>query len=432
MLKTVTKNKTTLFWVLYALISLYHLYIIAKTSVNVPFMDEWELFHPNSFFLEPNLHNLFKQHNEHILVLPNLIFLFFKWLNGFNILTLQVFNYIFYSLITLLIIYFIKSSTKSRIVLFSSLVLLSPLNFENHSWPFQIQWHLMAFFSILSYYLFFIKKENMAFLVLSILLPFCIVYSLGAGLAVVSTQIAFFALVTLFDKSRLSKLDILYNIFYIFFSMFVIWFYFMNYQKPASHPEIIFPYSGEFWKHFLSQLSLGVNSNSPNQIILGIIPLFLIYKNTQFVLKKWSLISQLDKFIYGLSISFLGILMIISLSRAGFGFNQALASRYFEYSAILFLIALAQSYSLYTLKKRYLFIINFILFYNMTFNFDFFTLYNSLRIERLKGQTCLTKMINDDEGQICKELYPGEIKGVIKGLKDSNLKLSFMEELKTK
>lgn len=87
------KKNNLIFYLGFYAIAVIHLIFIFKNSVYVPFMDEWELLRNDNFHLGPSISSVFKQHNEHKLVVPNLFFCGFFLLNGFNILFVQIFNF---------------------------------------------------------------------------------------------------------------------------------------------------------------------------------------------------------------------------------------------------------------------------------------------------------------------------------------------------
>lgn len=145
-------EKNSILYSFIAFISVLHFYFIYVNSVQIPYGDEWEFLRENSFLLNPSWHSLFEQHNEHRLALTKLVFaLYFKL--GFDVLLLQFINFCFYVFTLIFFLRNTRGKNHAWLAFFTSFLLLSPLNFENHFWPFQIQWHLVIFFSFLSTYI---------------------------------------------------------------------------------------------------------------------------------------------------------------------------------------------------------------------------------------------------------------------------------------
>jgi hypothetical protein len=121
--------------------------LIARYGVNVPFGDEWSLI---SLFARWHDHqmtfaDLFRQHNEHRIFFPKLIYIAFAQLTHWN-LRAEMFFSVFLCAGTSVCIYGLLKRTvagsrlrRTAIWALSNLLLFSPSQAENWMWGFQLQ-----------------------------------------------------------------------------------------------------------------------------------------------------------------------------------------------------------------------------------------------------------------------------------------------------
>lgn len=422
-------NQTPYISILFFLLCcvLNYVYLITY-SINIPFMDEWELFRPNSFINNPTLQNLFAQHNEHKLVIPKVFFYIFSLFN-YDIRVCLTISYMIFTLCVILV--FKRFKLSNFYIMIWSLVLFSPLNFENNLWPFQIQWHLLILFILLSI-MAICKNNKTSFTYLGgVFLPFATVFSLGSGaIAALLLSVISFLRSLMTPKQNDQKSDIYFSIIYTSSSILFSILYFYNYQKPPYHPEISFPWTSNFWKHFFAILSLGYgNINLNFTLILGLIIFLLILNCIVFAIKSYfskkSKVPSQEELII-LALVFTAMLATISLTRAGFGANQALSSRYFEFSAFNILALVTLNYSSKINKLKILGLIFLIIFTINNLNFEKF--YKPASTQRLSGKECLREVIKFEKNKICSDLYPESLFEVIKYLKLNNKNYIFLND----
>lgn len=408
-----------------------HIVALKNYTVNIPYQDEWELFKPHSFVLDPNFTHLFQQHNEHKLVIPKLFFKLYYDILNFDILTCLILNLLFFGLCVFFMLK-ISDLRKHPALLISSLLLLfSPINFENHLWVFQIQWHLFLLFLIITCHA--LSKDQIAFgngLKL-LVLPFFLIYTLGSGLAGTAGLILFFFILQIWDycfyKNKLS----VQKIIFILSSSIAILSFLLNYTKPSYHPELYLPYQIEFWKHFSSIITLGFGVRIKDFSWLFLFPFFTHAAYTVYAIKSWHKRTDSERFLYLFATSMLAILASISISRAGFGPEQAFSSRYFEFSSfymvsIVCLISKIQNSKI----KKFCNGLAFFIFISSILSYRFSNFYQPMFDFRNNGLECVKNSYkNKDYKTVCSGVYTNEsVTEIIENLKKIKPELSFLKQ----
>lgn len=401
--------------------------MIWRYSIDIPYADEWMLFNDYAFLIKPSWTSLFAQHNEHRLVLPKLIFSLYGYFLDFNIPLASLVNFLVFSLtVGLLFKISYLENNKAFFALFAFMA-FSPLNFENHLWVFQIQWHIFLLFLLLSCH--FLAKnaiENRSLIWFG-LLPLAMIFSLGSGLAAGLTLVVLIALRLIFLKeSRLNKVAI--SIFMIA-TVFGMAAYFTGYVKPSYHPNLVFPYSKKFWDHFGAITTLGMGNREHHFKVLCLI-LFITHGVFGFrILKNWTITPYRDRFLFLLATSLLAVLASISVSRAGLGASQAFSSRYYEYSTFYVIAILAMGLEkLAMMKPRYKIAIITILTISTARNYDYSQEYRAMHDQRVRGLECLKNNMSAGTNNICPEIFPvAPVIDTIRELKKEKYKFSFLK-----
>ncbi len=414
--------------VLILVLAFLHALLIWRYSIDIPYADEWELFKPNSFLINPSWASLFAQHNEHRLVLPKLVFSLYYNLIDFNIPIASMINYLVFAITFGL--FFRFSFLKTHQVFFALIALMafSPLNFENHLWVFQIQWHLFLLFLVLSCHLLSKYEISPKSLIWFFLLPLAMIYTLGSGLAAALTFISLITLKLIFVKER--QITKLASLIFLFAAGAALVLYFIGYVKPTYHPPFSFPFTLAFWDHFSAIISLGFGNRShivkPVSVVFLIAHILIGFQ----IMRTWPIASVRHRFLFLLASTLVAVLASISVSRAGLGADQAFSSRYFEYSSFYLITVLAMSFEKLSEKKRtYGIVIGLLLTITTLRSYrddDYILMYR----QRERGLICLKNSIAMNSNVICPEIYPlAPLNDIIKELKAGNLNLSFLKKL---
>jgi hypothetical protein len=331
--------KGTLYLFLVALY-LFHFYYIISTAVNVPHWDEWNYFLPDGMTTSLNWHWLFSFHNEHRIPLTKLISWILLKINGLNFITQETLNYLIFGILLLSMCSLRKNILgKGEFVCFPLVLicLLSPLNYENHSWGFQSQIHFVILFSVLAIIFSFSEegwKRNILFAFFTILTIYSFSSGVVVGVIYVSLFSMFYAL-RIVRNIQLEKANLYSAIFAVVAITISIFLWFKGYHKPSHHPPLSLPSSAEFWGFFLNIISFGFGFKSQSLWTGFICFLFTIIPFVCLVFRRGELDSQSYwKLLAGTSAIF-SALVAISMGRGAFGLQQAKASHYNELSYLL-------------------------------------------------------------------------------------------------
>lgn len=399
--------------------------VIALTTVNIPFGDEWENLRPWALPKGFTFEYLFAFHNEHRIVFTKLLNYIFFYTTDWNIKYQVIFNYLIYASLVLFLISFqkkhISGATKGIWVL--PFFLASPLIYENHSWAIQSVFHFCVLFGVLSiFYATREKIKNSDYWLSGILAVFSI-YSLAAGL--------FFALITLFVlvyRLALSPKSPWWDVVLKGLAIFVLvggtamWF--SGYQKQEGHPQFTWPYRPSFWYFYANLISLGFGFRSANGIIalgsLGVVALVL-WKNLK---RAFSFKQHYISLAFFASLAVLAAFGAITLARTEFGIGQAKTSRYAELGVLLvpfigwLFWTLAQRSEKFQKGFKY-----FIWFICLGFAGDYsYSKYFSIQNVREEGLVCISKYYQGKNMHgDCPDIYPGPIGILLENAKKMSL-----------
>lgn len=308
-------------------------YQITKLAVNhfiYPSLrqDSWGLAirdYPNT------LHWLLAQHNEHRIFLSKLIAFaeteLFLLPPSSTALLQGVMILISSSLLIFLICR--NSFTSRRLQILTTLacilILTNPWQYENLYWEFQTPW-LWSNFLILVGSLILIhwnkqqkKLTTLTLLIIASIIPWAAIYSIGQGIAVAASL----CLGSLY-KSKKLFLSCLTSTG----AALIIYFIVLPYKKPIIHPPLGFNFD------YLSKILFG----GPWQGLAILVLIFAIYillspKPWQALVTKESLKINWGLLLPGIFTAIFAIMTTIS--RSGFGIEQAASSRYVSHSMML-------------------------------------------------------------------------------------------------
>ena len=311
--------------------------LLAKYAVNVPFWDQWELttlfekWHAGQL----GFADFFAQHNEHRILFPRLIMFGLAIATGWNTLYEVATNVLLASLsfwFLWLILRRTFTTLRMKVVAAAtiSLVVFSPLQFENWMWGWQIQWFLnvlglvVAVWALSTWRTTPQRKFTVAALAAAVA-----TYSLASGFFVwmVCLPLLWFAK----DLRKLLWL-------WVVVAVAVVSSHYIGYIDPAYHPSklIFLKEPLNFAMYFL------VYVGRPLVIdFLLSIPIFIAYATVYlgalaYTFKKHkeqlttTLLPWLALGLYGLCAA-----GSTSISRLGFGVEQAYSSRYSTISSLL-------------------------------------------------------------------------------------------------
>lgn len=310
---------------------LFHLALIVRYSVDVPFMDEWDCF-PR----EPYLNWLWAQHNEHRIVTTKLVVLLSYTINGWDIRLHQLANFFLYGSFVFALAFVLWKEFELPSLYYSliALWLLSPMAYENHLWAFQTQFHLVPICLFAAAYCLFLQRGLKAVLVATVLLCLAIL-SMASGIPGASVL----ALSFLFFDSKRGENPPLYRFIPLMGVGVLSVAYLVDLQRPGGSPPLTWPWTLGFLAHFVTMLTggLGLNVPFPISLLTGTFILGLVAFPWIAGRKKIPHPSSSNQLwaLGSLYACWTIIFVAISMGRASIGWEQGFAIRYKEWTSLM-------------------------------------------------------------------------------------------------
>jgi hypothetical protein len=327
---------TKKYWLVAVLPIVFLAILIYKTSVNIPFWDEWELapifqhLHAGHFYWG----DFWRQHNEHRLLFPTLALVGLDYITRWNVqLECLASLVVAAGSFVLLKKMAVKPGTSrdETILLFLlALVWFSPVQIENWLWGWQLEWFMNIFGIMLAAFgISRIKGKQVSPGNLALILSGGVLaqYSLGSGTLVWPIVLA----VLIYMRVAVKNLAIVG--FTGAVTTFLYYFHYSNdggvskslaAHKPVQFSEYILGYLGRPLS-FLHKPALAIG--------FGLLCSFIGLSVYLFVRQK-ALFRQSMVWIM-LGLYAIGSALITGLARLGFGVNEAYSSRYTTISLLL-------------------------------------------------------------------------------------------------
>lgn len=326
-------------------------YLIIGFSVNVPIMDQWAL---PGFFQKLadgtiNLQDLMAQHNEHRIAFPRIIFSVLAFASQWNIVW-ELLASLAMAAVTFLLLYKLAEETaKSSIQVYllnyipnflMGTLIFSLSQYENWLWGFQLAWFSINLCLVSSIYILYRSRQwKIEYLWLIAAIPcFIASFSSAHGLLTWLATIPSVFSTRTSSQSRARQLSIWGSLFFLSLSLYLI-----GYSKPEGHPSLFFlltnPFAG--LNYFLSFIGSSLVLDKQFAFLIGLSVIIYFVFLTRYFLKplRSKLISASPWLSLGLySLLFAGL---TTVGRAGFGVEQAMASRY-RTVTVLFIVATLQ------------------------------------------------------------------------------------------
>jgi hypothetical protein len=352
-------------WFIFYLILIANLVcFIEKFGINIPYWDQWSLvdLYEKTFIGKSSFSDFFSLNNEHRVLFPKLIFVTLAYLSNWNIKVELYFN-LALSLIMFIALYRISCLCHNHrnFIFYASNLLVCVFIFsigqyENWLWGFQIAWFLVNTCIILVILCLTSAQEDLSIMRLILMILCCLIASFSSLHGLLSWIVV--VPITLLRRSQLKQRLFNTGLLFLGFLLSTI-FYFANYQKSGSHPDIFF-----FRKNLMTTIEYFFNiigspivrfssavGLSPSVIGIFIVLLFLIFNC--YCVKQYLQNSPIYQFLPWISLGWFSILFAgaTAIGRSGFGVEQALSSRYVSVSVLL-VIACINLWSLIVLNQQ--------------------------------------------------------------------------------
>jgi len=416
-------------------------------SVNVPFLDDWEI----SLFLSkffPQYHltwkDLLSQTNETRYVFPRLIFMVLTYLNK-SIWDVRYQMWVSFGLacIVSLNVYFLIRLTVAKnfpkvifLWILCNLLIFAPIQYENWFWGVQVIVFMPIVCVTTCLVVIYSRINRKAKLVICLILCTVSTFSYANGMLSWIILLPVLAISKSWKWQDIFRDKLLYLSWIAAFTTNMV-VYFYDYKKPPQTPSFIAallsPYQSiQYLLSFLGDpLGWGtfpfdgnIKTLVNNNVIIGTIISILFIAAWLYLWKQRKDSALIYRMIPWLTIGSYTFIsgIITSLGRVGFGLETSIALRYITFSvylplAIVNLIAIiyddAQNRS-YLLKTKTVFtqavilvlLAGFLYFYIITSNFAIPRIYFT-KLDRLQAKACLVFInVAPDEKCLKEKVYP--------------------------
>ena len=317
--------------------------LIRKYAVNVPFGDDWAM--PKLFYSigHGGLHfaDLWRQHNEHRIFFPNVTMLIVAYLTHWNI-KVQIWFNLLLSFFTISILVFFIYRTIRDNFLRSCLIVItvawffSPVQFENWLWGWQVSWFMCILATVSSIFLLNRVRSlerTPYYFTLATIAAIVASFSLGGGLAVWVAGLT----ILLIKKTEL-KTTLLWTLIGLVSTVL----YYIGYKKPNQSPSSTYfvHHKIETVRYFLTLFGRPVSDNQQAALIIGALILASTISIALLVWRKRRKLISTTSPLIAVAVFCLITMTLTTISRVGFGVDQALASRYTAISSLLIIVLL--------------------------------------------------------------------------------------------
>lgn len=306
--------------------------------------------------------DFWRQHNEHRLVFPKLIFLGLGILSRYDV-RWEMMTSIGLSILLYLIVLRhinknraelqIKDNERILWIIFST-ILFSLSQWENWLWGFQIQWFLNLLAVAAGGFIIANRKINLYTIFMLTCCGIVATFSLSSGMLLWPIVLL---LLGIYQVKNPKKPCLYLIAAWIVFSGIIISLYLYGYKKPRGHPDLFFflERPDEFISYICRYLGSSFNFFSDSTLKsflfgpLGIL-IFSLFSAIYVYRKKGR---ELQSCFFFILIGLYGILgaVLTAIGRSGFGVDQAESSRYISVANFLWISVIYFLFSAKTVLK---------------------------------------------------------------------------------
>jgi hypothetical protein len=326
-------------WLAIAVGFAYQLYLVTRYSVDIPRQDEWIYFRPDALIKGLTWQWLLGFHGEHPLLLTKLM----AWLNlklfKLDFALQNIFNLLIFGGLLVTILKFKDLVLgRGKFLLFPLFVvfMFSTVNYENHIWALQSNYHLVLLFSLLSLYQTYSRDFSVKPALLFNLYAILAILTYSAGIVFITIYlicVAVFIAAGITGKRINNRSGLIFLLSVCLVCGFNVCLSLLGNGTSTLSSPMTYPNCLKFWDFFLNVISFGFGFKQVN-IFPGIIcflmivlPLFflLIKKESRWQPSTWLVLTAV--------LGILAVLAAITLGRA-WGYPPK-TSRYVEVSFML-------------------------------------------------------------------------------------------------
>ncbi len=317
--------------------------MLARISVNVPFWDDWAT---SELVVAMDRHlltfaDLWAQHNEHRMFVPNVIMMILAKMGGWN-LTHEILFSAVLVICSQVVLYALLRRTISGLWLAIAFALVtfclySTAQAENWLWGFQIAWFLIELFMLAMVWLLTASRVDFRMYATAVAICFLASFTMSSGLNLWAVGLA----ILLIRRSSEARITL-----WILASIGTAALYFHGWSKSGlqTNPAYGLTHPVELIGYVFAYLGSGFGSwfGLAGAIVLGVLVLVAFCKLTLTYFFEHGR-SIADPEIAWISVGMFSVLSacMTAVGRSAFGLGQSLAGRYTTFSDLLWIATIA-------------------------------------------------------------------------------------------
>lgn len=312
--------------------------MIIRWGVHVPFWDQWEMVPLFQKHAAGTLHfsDFWMQHNEHRILFPNLIMYGLAQLTHWDPYYEVMVNLVLGLGVIAAAIQLLKRSISSRLVyivssVFAAWLLLSPIQWENWLWGWQIEWFLSVLAVLIVLWCLSAKKITMPLFLVALTAATIATYSLANGLVILGLGLIMLGIRRV-KWSWVAAWGVV--------TLTEIYLYYLHYINPPYHPsKTLWLHEPRAFIHYvLSYLGSPLSPRYEQSHWIGLALLAVLAASTIYLWrhKRQLLTGQLLPW-FALAAYGAASGVLTAISRVGLGVEQSYSSRYTTISNVFVL-----------------------------------------------------------------------------------------------
>jgi hypothetical protein len=401
-----------------AAIFFFHLSVIQRNAVNIPYWDDWAAFSGDDHPASVDAAWLFARHNEHRMATLKLFIWTQFQVNGWNIRTHLLLAFLIYGLCVVLLTWCCARWMQAAPWLMPPFVpfLLTPLSWFNHFMAYTASVHIWLLCFLIGVYLLFEGKQRWLWLLIGCLSLVLAIYTWAAGFVTAFIVLIAFSIFKAIRARRAGDIARRRELFQLVMSLLTIGaallFWLRGYQKPAHHPPLTPPYKLEFWSFFSNVVASGMGVQRVSTAV-GIVCLLLVVvpicgiiwrKKSKLTLAEWAVVATV--------LALLANQCAVTMGRAGFGIGDSKNVEYTEIGVPFVMLSIVSWYFFLETRKqlRTVAMVTLWLFFCGVFwhKWGDFGIYRKLHDERVISQRCVQDYYAGRGDGHCPTTYPAD------------------------
>lgn len=324
-----------------------HFSVLARYTVNLPNLDDWALIADSNHPASVDLLWLHRQHNEHRTATTKLWVSLQYYVNGWNVRTHQLLNFVWWGGVLAFIIFLVRRlmpEAPTWLMLAFTVFLLSTLIWIEHFCAYPIAVHFWLLFFLLAVYCLFREPLAWPSLVIGCVSAGLSIYSFAAGAVTAIVMLAGFALFKTIRiwQSREARGRELAQLFFVLVVIGgAIGSWFIGFFRPSHHPGWVWPYRRLFWSVYANIISFSFGVERVSTKVGVIFFLAVIIPVAGILWQRRGRLTPQHWAWFTIIFALLANLAAVSIGRAGFGVTVSKVLEYAEHGMPLILLTAA-------------------------------------------------------------------------------------------